>query len=127
MKWLHNILKGASFATALFIFQACYGVYQPLYDEYGEAPMTFSLVSQKTGEQLENIKILGSAAKAGDMQDLGTTGADGRCSVILPYLRNVQGPYIRFQDPEGIYFVKDTTLADLRNREIVIKLESARE
>ena len=127
MKWLHNILKGASFATALFIFQACYGVYQPLYDEAGEAPMTFSLVSQKTGEPLENINILGSAFSTGNMQNLGTTGSDGRCSVILPYIRNAQGPYIRFQDPDGIYTVKDTTLADLRNREIVIKLDSARD
>ena len=25
MKWLHNILRASSLATALFIFQACYG------------------------------------------------------------------------------------------------------
>ena len=28
MKWLHNILKGASLTGALFVFQACYGVPQ---------------------------------------------------------------------------------------------------
>ena len=29
MKWLHNILKGASLTGALFVFQACYGIPQP--------------------------------------------------------------------------------------------------
>ena len=37
MKWLHNLLKGASLTTALFIFQACYGMPQPaLYAEDGK-------------------------------------------------------------------------------------------
>ncbi len=45
MKWLHNILKGASLTGALFVFQACYGIPQPaLWEESGTASMSFSLV-----------------------------------------------------------------------------------
>lgn len=32
MKWLHNILKGASLTGALFVFQACYGMPVPPSD-----------------------------------------------------------------------------------------------
>lgn len=28
MKWIHNLLKGLSLTSALFIFQACYGTPQ---------------------------------------------------------------------------------------------------
>ena len=55
---------------------------------------------------------------------LGVTGADGRCRVEIPYFRNVEGPYLRFEDPSGQFAAKDTTLADLRDRDIVIKLDA---
>ena len=55
---------------------------------------------------------------------LGVTGADGKCSVKIPYRRNLDGPFLYFEDSEGLYVRKDTTLADLREREIVIKMYS---
>ncbi len=128
MKFLHNLLKGASLTGALFVFQACYGMPQtPLMAEGGEAPMTFSLVSHKTGKPLEGIRIKGGTWKQ-DMERenvLGITDANGRCRVGIPYYRNQEGPFLRFEDPQGAFVVKDTTLADLRDREIVIKLDSA--
>ena len=128
MKFLHHLLKGASLTGALFVFQACYGMPQtPLMAEGGEAPMTFSLVSHKTGEPLEGIRIKGGTWKQ-DMERenvLGITDANGRCRVGIPYYRNQEGPFLRFEDPQGAFVVKDTTLADLRDREIVIKLDSA--
>ena len=127
MKILHNILKGASLTGALFVFQACYGMPQsPLYEEGGMAPMSFSLVSHSTGEPLEGIRIKGSSWKGSlEREDyLGITGEDGRCRVEIPYLRNVEGPYLRFEDPSGQFAAKDTTLADLRDRDIVIKLDA---
>ena len=127
MKFLHNLLKGASLTGALFVFQACYGMPQaPLGEENGEAPMSFSLVSRTTGEPLEGIRIKGGPWKQSMGQEdvLGTTDANGRCRVEIPYYRNQEGPYIRFEDPQGAFVVKDTTLADLRDREIVIKLDS---
>ena len=127
MKILHNLLKGASLTGALFVFQACYGMPQDsAYTEGGLAPMSFSLVSRATGEPLEGIRVKGGSWK-GDMDGedaLGITGADGRCRVEIPYLRHVEGPYLRFEDPSGQFAAKDTTLADLRDRDIVIKLDS---
>ena len=123
MKWLHNLLKGASLTTALFIFQACYGIPQPpLYAEGGDAPMTFSLVSRATGEPLKGIKVKGRASEGYGYSELGMTGEDGRCSVLIPYFRNQEGPFLHFEDPEGRVAAKDTTLADLREREILIQM-----
>ena len=127
MKILHNLLKGASLTGALFVFQACYGIQQDdLYREGGLAPMSFSLVSRTTGEPLEGIRVKGGSWKSDrdEEEALGVTGADGRCRVEIPYLRHVEGPYLRFEDPTGQFAAKDTTLADLRDRDIVIKLDS---
>ena len=127
MKILHNLLKGASLTGALFVFQACYGMPQDsAYHEGGLAPMSFSLVSRATGEPIEGIQVKGSSWKGDlDREDsLGVTGEDGRCRVEIPYLRNVEGPFLRFEDPTGQFAAKDTTLADLRDRDIVIKLDA---
>lgn len=121
MKWLRNILKGSTLATALFIFQACYGTPQgPLY-EYGTAPMSFTLCSASTGEPLEGIHITVSVYEA--PQEIGVTASDGHCQVEIPYVKNELGPYLSFQDPDGRFASKDTMLADLRERDIVIKLK----
>lgn len=126
MKWLFRLLRGASFTTALFIFQACYGTPQPdvLLEEGGEAPMSFSVKSKVSGEPLAGIRILGSEYRSGDQyfQELGITGEDGRCTVNIPYIRNEKGPCLRFQDPAEVYAQKDTVLYDLQERDIVIKL-----
>lgn len=122
MKWLHDILKGASLTGALFVFQACYGSPQIEYRE-GGAPMRFSLVSARTGEPLEGIGIAAKPLKEGIYQLIGTTGADGKCEVFIPFVRDLgEGPYLQFTDANGVYAAKDTTLADLRQRDIVIKL-----
>lgn len=125
MKWLHNILKGASLTGALFVFQACYGTPQPaLWEDSGIAPMSFSLVSRTTGQPLEGIEIWGNDGFGENDRQLGVTGADGRCRVDLPYRRNLEGPFLHFVDPQEQYAVKDTSLADLRDRTVLIKLDS---
>ena len=124
MKWLHNLLKGASLTGALFVFQACYGIPEPpLYEEGGSAPMSFSLVSGPTGAPLEGIRITSrESTRYSQPLELGVTDADGKCQVSIPYRRNLEGPFLTFEDPQGQYAAKDTTLADLREREIVVKL-----
>ena len=123
MKWLHNLMKGASLTGALFVFQACYGMPQdPLRYEFGEAPMSFSLVSKKTGEPLQGIRIMSRMTDKASYEEIGTTGADGSCQVAIPYSRNQEGPYLRFEDPDGPYAAKDTLLYDLRERNILIEL-----
>lgn len=122
MKWLHNLLKGFSLTGALFVFHACYGISMPpLYEEGGQAPMSFSLVSHTDGTPLEGIKVMEHSVY--NDYELGVTGADGKCRVTLNYWRNQPGPNLRFMDPEGSYAVKDTSLTDLRDREIVVKLD----
>ena len=122
MKWLHNLLKGVSLTGALFVFQACYGINPgPLY-EHGVAPMNFKLVSHETGLPLEGVQIL--VNDFGSLNLLGRTDAEGRCHVEIPYVRNEKGPFLTFEDPQGFYQPKDTTLADLRERNIIVKLEN---
>lgn len=121
MKWLHNLLKGISLTGALFVFQACYGSPKdPMWD-MGDARMSFSVVSHETGEPLEGVKV--SQTDYGGHRELGTTGTDGKCSVQFQYQKNYRGPYLRFEDADGLYAVKDTVLDDLRFREIVIKMD----
>ena len=121
-KILHNLLKGASLTTALFIFQACYGVPQPaLYAEEGVAPMSFSLVSRDTGEPLKGILIKGSSISPDYYSDLGVTGEDGRCSVSIPYNRNMEGPFLSpaksgAQDPQALI---------LPDREVLERLDAS--
>ena len=125
MKWLRNILKGATLSTALFIFQACYGTPQDAwYNEGGLAPMSFSLVSRTTGQPLEGISILASEHGTPE-REIGVTDANGKCQVEIPYIRNIEGPSLRFSDPSGVYQPIDTTLTDLRNRDILIELTAA--
>ena len=123
MKWLRNILKGASLTTALFIFQACYGTPQDALYEYGEAKMSFTLLSGSTGEPLEGIHIKSKITDGSAYgEDIGVTGKDGSCEVKIPYMRNGLGPFVRFEDPENNYTAKDTVFSDLRERNIFVSL-----
>ena len=108
MKWLRNLLKGASLTGALFAFQACFGVRYSPFDDGGEAPMSFTVVSHRSGDPIAGIRVFGEAYKNGYSKELGVSGDNGRCSVRIPYVP------------------KDTTLADLRQRNIVIKMDEGR-
>ena len=128
MKWLHNLLKGISLTTALFIFQACYGSKQnPMTEERGAAPMSFCVRSASTGVPVAGVRVMGGMNEIAGVyyEDLGVTGPDGRCKVNIPYIRNIKGPWLRFEDPTGAFAVKDTVLFDLRERDIEIKLNDA--
>lgn len=125
MKILHNFLKGISLTGALFVFQACYGIAEPpLYEEGGTARMSFTLVSHKDGKPLEGINVMGSPFNYPSTV-LGVTDANGHCTVEIPYRRNIDGPYLRFEDNGGNFIAKDTTLTDLRERDILIKMDPA--
>ena len=76
MKWLHNLLKGASLTGALFVFQACYGIQQGPLFEHGQAPMDFTLVSHETGLPVPGIRIL--VNEYGSLHMLGQSDAEGR-------------------------------------------------
>lgn len=123
MKWIHHLLKGISLSGALFAFQACYGTPRPaLYEELGEAPMSFILLSHSTGEPLKGIHIVGGFS-TWEYRELGVSGTDGKCRVSIPYIQSQGSSRLSFEDPDGKYIVKDTTLTDLRDREILIHLD----
>ncbi len=126
MKCLHQLLKGISLTGALFVFQACYGVPQKRDWMEEEAPMSFSLVSHETGAPLEGIRIYGRPSTTRPASELGVTDASGQCRVDIPYIMDAEGPYLSFEDPEGRFASKDTLIADLRYRDILIKMDSAR-
>ena len=128
MKWLHNLLRGFSLTGALFVFQACYGMPEPPdYEETEFAPMSFSVVSHTTGAPVEGIRISGSAiSRDYGMLSLGVTDENGKCLVQIPYRRDLSDPVLVFEDRSGNYATKDTTLADLSQREILIKMDPSR-
>ena len=84
MKWLHNILKGASLTGALFVFQACYGIPQPaLWEDGGTAPMSFSLVSRATGLPLEGIGLVLAVEQLCDMPRTCINTYGDSCGAVI--------------------------------------------
>ena len=104
------------------MFQACYGSPQDYFSEEGFAPLRFIVQSGETGEALPGIKVSACEYDGNNYMEVGQTDKDGILSANIPYLRNQMGPYVRFEDPDGNFAVKDTSFTDLRPRDIVIKL-----
>ena len=121
MKWLRNLLKGASLTGALFVFQACYGTPMDPWYEGGTAELSFRVLDHVSGKPIEGVRVSYGINK--QWVELGTTQEDGLVSVSLPYVRNVKGPDVRFQSFDKPYQVKDTVFVDLRPREITVKLD----
>ena len=89
--------------------------------------MSFSVVSHSTVAPVEGIRISGSAiSREYGMLSLGVTDENGKCLVRIPNRRDLGDPILLFEDFSGNYAVKDTTLADLRQREILIKLDPSK-
>lgn len=72
MKWLRNLLKGVSFTTALFVFQACYGPYMGA----PSTPFVFHVTADDTGEELEGVSIRGKISSA-NLSGSTLTGSNG--------------------------------------------------
>lgn len=120
MKWLRNILKGASLTMALFIFQACYGTPQWLHD----SEVQFQVVAQD-GSPVDDVEIY---TRFADNDDLdwslcGNTDAAGNLSTVIYFDEN-NDPQVRVCDPAGRYAVRDTVVSDLDGT-IVITLSKA--
>ena len=117
MKWLRNLLKGASLTTALFVFEACYGPPQRLR----ETPMEFLVVSAEDEEPLKEIEVSYKEDDAFDWNLCGYTGEDGKFYTIVPRY-NGSLPRFRFQDSENVFAQKDTVLKTW-DHVILVKLQ----
>ena len=122
MKWLHNILKGASLTTALFIFQACYGTPNWLHD----AEVQFKVVSAVDNTPLKDVSVFTrvSANEAYDWLPCGVTAENGELDAVVG-CSDVEDPQFRFQAGDASYAVKDTVVADL-SKTIVVKLKKVK-
>jgi len=122
MKWLHNLLKGLSLTTALFIFQACYGTPEWLHEQ----EMYFKVMAADTGDPLEGVEIY-SRVQAADNLDwipCSRTNEQGEGVVRFGKMDGAS-PQFRFQPADATYNVKDTVIVDLQPRIVEIKLAKA--
>ncbi len=116
---MFNYLKWASLAAALVVFAACTLAHKPLLaDEEGDARMGFTVVSAEDGSPVEGVAVRAYES----WSDVAYTDEAGCCEAWLHYRRNVEGPTVSFVDPSERFAAKDTVLADLRFRNIVVKL-----
>ena len=122
MKLLHNILRGSTLATALFIFQSCYGMPQSLNESVMyEATIK---VTDNTGKALEGVRLSGKNIDMADFCQQVATGADGMLtlSVAVP----LSNPVLDLRFEADGFAVKDTTIKDVMNPEpdFTVKLEA---
>ncbi|WP_372651955.1 hypothetical protein [Draconibacterium sp.] len=88
---IRNVLKGLSFTSAMFIFQACYGTPQDFgYDRLVEGQVT----SETTGLPIKGIKV----SVAGDNSYYVTTDDEGK---FLMYSEKFENLVVGFEDIDG--------------------------
>jgi len=122
MKWLHNLMKGLSLTTALFIFQACYGTPDWLHD----GRLQFKVVAADTGEPLKDVYV-SSRVQAADNLDwipCGVTNDEGMACVFFG-MEEGMAPQFRFEMVDSDYMVKDTVIVDTEFRTVEIPLTKA--
>jgi hypothetical protein len=122
MKWLHNLLKGLSLTTALFIFQACYGTPEWLHNSV----LPFKVVDARTGDPLQGVGI-SSRVQAAENLDWIPGGVTDENGEALVYFGTMDGakPQFRIEASGTDYLVKDTVLVDLSYRTVEIMLSKA--
>lgn len=111
--WARNLLKCTSLSTALFIFQACYGMPQG----YADLQLDLEIVDGDTLEPISNAGIAMKEDSAAEWTNAGNTDENG-AALLFP--RDCNSVDLRFE-AEG-FQPKDTTIEDLSYRLITIKL-----
>ncbi|MCQ2116087.1 MAG: hypothetical protein MJZ07_07780 [Bacteroidales bacterium] len=114
-KWVRNLLKGTSLSTALFIFQACYGM-PPGYDPM-EIGLVFQVVDADDNQPLEGVGLK-ARIKGGEWEEINQTDRWG----VVTYI-DLDEESADFQFSAENYKVKDTSLTDLSSRSILIKMQ----
>jgi len=104
-KLIRNIVGGLSFTSALFIFQACYGIPQDMLDDIF---IEGRVISKSTHQPVEGIRV-----KSDKFEHYGITDSMGEFSFYTPWIDSLK-LFIDDTDPgsDGSYASKDTTLLD---------------
>ena len=106
---LRKILGGLSFASALFMFQACYGTPQ---DMQADILIEGQVKSAVTGNPIMGIKV----SEVNDASRFQNTSSDGKFSFYSRALENI---IIHFEDIDstenGSYLSKDTVLTNIND------------
>ena len=121
MKLLHNILRGSTLATALFVFQSCYGMPQNVNDTlFYEATVK---VTDGSGKAIAGVKASARNADMTTFADQSVSDADGLLRISIAVPESARAVDIRFE-AEG-YAVKDTTIEDVTSPEpdFTVKLQ----
>lgn len=120
MKFLRNLIKGASLTTALFVFQACYGTPDWLH----EADASFRVVSATDGKPIKDVGIYTRVYHSEnlDWNLRGYTNDSGMASIMVGIMDG-QSPEFRFQTDDGSFIAKDTVITDLHNGVIQVRLQ----
>ena len=119
MKWLHNLLKGVSLTTALFVFQACYGTPRWMDD----LNVQFKVVSAADETPIEGVEVYTRVTDNDglDWNLCGYTDAEGVLEAGITYSIETS-PQFRFKADETLYEVKDTVVEDISGV-IYVKLQ----
>lgn len=123
MKWLRKLLKGASLTTALFVVQACYGIY---VDDINDVYLCFHVKSAENDSPLKNVEIKMRNHASPD-QNWSLLGYTGEAGLMETYVFWEEGSDIEFSfKADGDeYMIKDTVLSKVSSSEIHIKLQKA--
>ena len=108
MKLLHNILRGSTLATALFIFQACYGMPPSDFENRAFYEATIK-VTDSDGTPMQGVQLF---AKNAEMAEVAAK-TTGTCYWMLD-LTNTQPALFRIYERNGnqnnATYVDDFTL-----------------
>ena len=124
MKLLHNILRGSTLATALFVFQSCYGMPQNVNDTlFYEATVK---VTDGSGKAIAGVKASARNADMTTFADQSVSDADGLLRISIAVPESARAVDIRFE-AEG-YAVNDTTIEDVTSPEpdFTVKLQKGK-
>ena len=117
MKILHNLLKGLSLTTVLFIFQSCYGMPQAHLGEMYDA--TFELVDTE-GKAVEGVKVSAKNSWTSDWVEQGESDGNGSAEVLVPF--DPADAHIDFKFEAEGFAVRDTTVTDMKGGIVKVTL-----
>ena len=118
MKLLHNLLKGSTLATALLIFQSCYGIPQGQGNAYYETEV--KVLDEGTKAPIVGAKVYIGDIYSKEFSGWTDTDKDGNAVICVNVPADSTALNLRLE-AEG-YIVKDTVI-ELPDGDFCVKLQ----